>query len=166
MSTKDELLVRATDYAKQHGLLLRDELGFGVHGIVFVAKNQAETSRSAVKIHRYQEPYQRERDIYLRLRDRRITAVRECTVPGLLNFDDDLCIIEMSVVSRPYVLDFAGAYLDKRPDFSDEVMADWHSAKQEQFGGRWPEVLAVIGILETYGIFMEDVSPNNVALPD
>jgi hypothetical protein len=40
MSIKDELLVRAAEYAKHNGLLLRDELGFGVHGIVFLAKTK------------------------------------------------------------------------------------------------------------------------------
>ena len=48
-------------------------------------------------------------------------------VPRLLQFDDDLWVIEMTIVSRPFVLDFAGAYLDMPPDFSDEVMADWHA---------------------------------------
>jgi hypothetical protein len=53
MNVKDDLLVRANEYASRNRLLLRDELEFGVHGIVLLAKNQAETARSAIIIHRF-----------------------------------------------------------------------------------------------------------------
>ena len=82
----------------------------------------------------------------------------------LIEYDDRLWILEISLVSPPYVLDFAGAYLDWTPDFSEEVMADWKAEKQEQFGRRWPEVLAILAILQSYGIYMEDVSPSNICL--
>ena len=72
----------------------------------------------------------------------------------------------MTVVSRPFLLDFAGAYLDWSPDFSDEVMADWRAEKLEQFGERWPEVEAILRILQTYGIFMIDVHPGNISFGD
>ena len=85
-------------------------------------------------------------------------------MPKLLDYDDKLWIIEMSMVATPYVLDFAGAYLDWKPDFSEEVMADWRADKQEQFGKQWPQVLAILASLESYGIYMEDVSPSNISL--
>jgi hypothetical protein len=72
----------------------------------------------------------------------------------------------MTVVKRPYILDFAGAYLDKPLDFSEEVMADWHADKQEQFEKRWPEVQAILAILETHGIYMEDGNPKNITFAD
>src|SRR6266436_4248684 len=77
-----------------------------------------------------------------------------------------LWIIEMSLVSPPYVLDFAGAYLDWAPDFSEEVMADWRAEKQEQFEQHWPEVQAILAVLETYGVFMVDVNPGNISFGD
>jgi hypothetical protein len=43
-------------------------------------------------------------------------------------------------------------------------MADWRADKQEQFGKQWPEVLAILACLESYGIYMEDVSPSNISL--
>ena len=70
----------------------------------------------------------------------------------------------MTVVSRPFVLDFAGARLDQPFDFSEEVMADWQEAKQEQFEMHWSEAQAILRELETYGIFVEDVNPNNISL--
>ncbi|HYV34934.1 MAG TPA: hypothetical protein VE988_04465 [Gemmataceae bacterium] len=66
-------------------------------------------------------------------------------------------------MKRPFVLDFGGAYLDKPPDFSDEVMADWAVEKQEQFGSRWPEAHAILRHLESYGVLMVDVNPGNIA---
>jgi hypothetical protein len=141
MARKDELLRRAQQYAQRNRLGIVKELGFGVHGIVLSAENQIsiESSpfRSAVKVHEREAYYLRERDIYLRLKKLGIREICACAVPELIEYDDDLLIIEMSVVTPPYVLDFAGAYLDWKPDFSEEVMADWRADKQEQFGKRW-----------------------------
>src|SRR5437660_142832 len=100
MSFKNEMIARALQYAEQNGLVLGKELGFGVHGIVFATESQAERGSSALKLH-YQEPaYCRERDIYLRLRRHNVQAVRGCQVPQLLQFDDDLLAIDMTVVQR------------------------------------------------------------------
>lgn len=170
MSFKEELENRARQYTQQHGLLLGEQLGCGVHGIVFVTESQPENkpaaARSAIKVHQKQPPYCRERDVYLRLQQHGVIAIRGCHVPKLLRYDDDLWIIEMTVVSRPFVLDFAGAYLDEAPDFSEEVLADWIAEKQEQFGPRWPEVLAILRSLQGYGILMQDVNPGNISFGD
>jgi hypothetical protein len=72
----------------------------------------------------------------------------------------------MSVVKRPFVLDFAGAYLDAPPAFSEEIWADWESGKREQFDVRWPKVRAVLNALEALEIHLVDVSPNNIAFLD
>ncbi len=128
MGFQDELEHRARQYTQRNGLRLGQELGRGVHGIVFVTESQPENgplaARSAIKVHRREPDYQRERDVYLRLKELGLTAIRGCRVPQLLAYDDSLGLLEMTVVSRPFVLDFAGAYLDEPPDFSEEVMAD------------------------------------------
>lgn len=165
-TTREELLRRAARYAQRHGLTLGEQLGFGVHGIVLVAKNQQNPGRSAIKIHERKSPYQRERDVYLRLREHQIHEIHGCHVPQLLRFDDVLWVIEMEVVTRPFVLDFAGAYLDEPPDYPAEVLADWRAEKQEQFGDRWPEVQAVLAVLKRYGIHMVDVSPGNISFKE
>ncbi len=163
---KTELLERIQEYANRHGLVVGKQLGFGVHGIVFDAANQSKTGLSAIKAHEREADYVRERDVYLRLKENDVTEIRGCNVPRLLHSDDNAWIIEMTVVSRPFVLDFAGAYLDRPLDFSEEVMADWQDSKREQFGVHWPEAQAILRVLETYGIFMEDVHPNNIAFVD
>lgn len=166
MSFNDELVGRAQQYADQHGLLLDKQLGFGVHGIVFLAASQSEVGGVAIKVHRSEEPYCRERDTYLRLKALGVKALRGCHVPQLRQYDDQLLVIDMTVVKRPFVLDFGGAYLDHSPDFSEEVLDDWRAEKQEQFGPRWPEVQAILGLLEGYGVFMIDVNPGNISFGD
>jgi hypothetical protein len=170
MGFKDELLRRAREYAQRTGLTLGDELGCGVHGIVFVTESQAEKGpsplRSAIKVHQREPDYGRERDVYLRLKERRVTTIGGCHVPRLLRYDDELWVIVMTVVTRPFVLDFAGAFLDQAPDFSEEVLADWRAEKQEQFGPRWPEVQAILQFLEGLGVFLVDVNPGNVSFGD
>jgi hypothetical protein len=161
-----DLLCRLHEYATCVGLTLGERLGSGVQGIVFSAKSQAEEGRVAIKVHERETAYLRERDAYLRLRELGITEILGCAVPELLEYDDKLLILEMTVVSRPFVLDFGGAHLDRPVDFSEEVMAEWQAAKKEQFGARWAEVQAILRVLETYGIFVEDVNPNNISLVD
>jgi hypothetical protein len=171
MISQDELARRAREYAQRRGLLVGNQLGFGVHGRVFATECQPQTDpailQSAIKIHYRNADYRREREVYLRLRENQVTTVRGCHVPRLLNYDDDLLILEMSIVTRPFILDFAGAFLDQPVDFSDEVLAEWHAEKQEQFGTtKWREVQSILRHLESLGIFMIDVTPNNIALLD
>lgn len=163
----DELLIEnARVYARRHQLQLAERLGFGLHGIVFSAENKSNFGKSVLKIHRYDEPYLREVSIYKRLRDDGIGEIVGFYIPDLLGADDGLRIIEMSLVARPFVLDFAGAYLDKAPDFSEEIWAEWYAQKQEQFGRRWPEVETVLFALSRLGIHMVDVTPSNIAFLD
>ena len=80
--------------------------------------------------------------------------------------DDDLQMIEMTVVARPFVLDFAGAYLDVPPEFSEEAWAQWEVEKEEQFEAHWSRVKAILRALEELDIHMVDVSPSNIAFLD
>jgi hypothetical protein len=163
---RPELIQRAQTYCQRNSLTLRQRLGFGVHGIVFSAQGHAERGQSAVKAHEHEAAYRRERDVYLRLQEYEVRRIGGCAVPQLVHYDDALWVIEMTVVTRPFVLDFAGAYLDWGPEFSDEVLADWLAEKQEQFESRWPAVEAILRELEGYGVFVIDVTPNNIALAD
>ena len=167
MSLTDEMERRVREYAQRHGLSLREQLGYGMHGSVFVAESQPGTEgtalQSALKV---QQEYIRERAVYLRLQEHGVAAIRGCDVPRMLRWDDELWVIEMTLVKRPFVLDFAGAYLDHAPEFSEEVWADWRAEKQEQFGRHWPEVQAILRVLEGYGVKMLDVNPGNVAFAD
>lgn len=162
---QDFILQNALAYASQHQLELAERLGFGAHGIIFVAEDKSKSGKTAVKAHREFEPYLRERAVYERLKQAGVTELVGFNVPQFVNADDGLRVIEMSIVTRPFVLDFAGAYLDKPPDFPEEVWAEWEAGKREEFESRWPKVEEVLAALKELDIYMVDVSPSNIAFP-
>ena len=162
----DVLTQNARAFAIRHQLCLAERLGFGIHGTVFVAEGNTKPGKSAIKAHRASEPYARERDVYERLREAGVTGILGFHVPQLIRCDNALHVIEMSIVARPFVLDFAGAYLDAPPEFADEIWEEWEAEKREQFETRWPIVQSVLAALEELDIHMIDVSPSNVAFLD
>ena len=113
-----------------------------------------------------EEGYQREKEVYQRLGRFEISTILGFNVPQLIDFDDGLLTLEMTIVKRPFVLDFAGAYLDARPEFSEEIWANWEAEKREQFEERWPVVQEVIAEFERLGVYLLDVNPNNIGFLD
>jgi len=154
---------RALAYAAQHQLRLAERLGFGIHGIIHVAENKCRGGKTAVKTHREGKPYFREIAAYERLREAAVLKLIGFNVPQLIRADDELFVIEMTIVTRPFVLDFAGAYLGQPPDFPEAVWREWEVEKREQFDVHWPTVQRVLGALEELDIHMVDVSPSNIA---
>lgn len=134
---------------------------------MFFVRGEADPGGAAIKVFYHGEFFRRELLVYERLRDAGVREIRGLVVPQLIRADAELLVLEMTVVERPYLLDFAGAYLDDAaPQFDDEVWEPWEVDTREKFGERWPEVKAVLGALEDYGIHMLDVNPGNVALAD
>lgn len=155
----DDITERASLYAEPRGLRMKDRLGHGVHGTVFLSDRP-----SAVKVFKNAEGFHREHDCYLRLRRHGVLQVLGHHVPQLLDFDSALLVVEMTVVQPPYLLDFAGAYIEKSPDLPDEVIEEWYADKLEQFGAdRWQKVQLILATLKGhYGIHLIDVNRNNI----
>jgi hypothetical protein len=163
----NEIAIRnAATFAAQKQLELGERLGFGIHGIVYLAENKLDCQYSAVKAHSDYEPWLRERLVYERLHSISVRQILGFNVPQLIAVDKQLQIIQMTLVKRPFVLDFAGAYLDVFPDFSDEVWAEWEAEKHEQFGNDWPLVQQIIAAFERLDIHLIDVTPRNISLRD
>jgi hypothetical protein len=159
----DEDLIRAGKaYAARYSLRLSKRLGFGIHGIVFVARSKLRPGRSALKLHRDSIAYEQEKLVYQRLMERSLHRILGFHIPTIIRFDDELLGIEMTIVKPPFVLDFAGATLDVVPEFSEEILADWRASKEEQFGQDWPRVSLVLDELARHGIHLLDVSPSNI----
>lgn len=116
---RDEIWERANLFAAKNGRSLIGQLGYGYDGNVFATERQ-----SAIKVLRFQRHYERERDVYLRLESRSIVEVAGFSVPQLIHHDDHLWVVEMGIVSPPFVLDFAGVYLDQRPDYLQALPPD------------------------------------------
>lgn len=104
---------RALAYAKNQNVVFQQFLGGGYDVSVF-----ATDRKSAIKVLLRRELYEYERDVYLRLQQLHVVEVAGCAVPELLTFDDELWIVEMSIDSAPYVLDFAGARLNRPQVYS------------------------------------------------
>src|SRR5438874_8218450 len=152
------MLEQLDRYCFLHGIFRTTELGAGKDGTVYA------TSRgTAVKVHARIESYTRERDIYLRLRSRRFRKAWMFNVPRLKSYDDEGLVLEMSIVTPPYLLDFASAYLDKRPDFPQEIEEEWQRNIQESFGDKFPDVMAALEAMERdAGVILLDIHPHNV----
>jgi hypothetical protein len=167
MEPLDDITIKkATAYAVRYELRLGERLGFGIHGSVHVAEHKVKRAKSAIKSHRATEFYLRERAVYERLSRAGTSDILGFHVPQLIRADDELQVIEMTIVTRPFVLDFAGAYVGAPPEFSEEIWAEWEAEKREQFDARWTTVRAVMNALEDLEIYMVDVSPNNIAFLD
>jgi len=159
----ESLMPNARLYADRRQLGLEARRGSGKDGIVMVAKRKAQPAKVAIKVLRWPEAYVREKQVYERLRDAKVETVLGFNVPLLVGSDDNLRVIEMTIVEQPFVLDFAGAHLDARPDFPEEIWANWETEKREQFEARWPKVQKILDAFEELGIYLLDVSPGNIA---
>lgn len=88
-------------------------------------------------------------------------------VPQLLGSHDPLGVIEMTVVRRPWLLDFGKAALDWPPDFEPGAWETWRAEKAEVFGRFWPKVVELMGLLEArYGIYLLDANFGNIGFPE
>lgn len=154
----------AREYASRNGLTIKESLGSGIHGHVHLLQSKTMAGGSALKVYHDGEFFRRERLVYERLRNVKIRQILGFAVPQFIRTDDELMALEMTVVERPYVLDFAGAFLDDdAPWFEEEKWEAWEADKREKFADRWPEVQVVLGALEEFGIHMLDVNPGNIA---
>jgi len=156
-SLYEDAMGRAKIYSERYHLTLKDQFGGGIQGVVLFT-----TRSTAIKAHVRKEFYAREKSVYLRLRERSVTQVEGFAVPSLIAFDDDLWVIEMEVVSPPFVVDFASAYLDEQPPYDEEQWEAWREEKREQFEDRWETVESVLAVFRRYGIYLADVKPGNI----
>lgn len=158
---KNCLYQKATNYCKLHSNSVVRELGHGTQGIVYQTSN-----RTAIKVYDQEIGYKRERNVYTRLKERNIFKIKNSIIPRILNFDDFLLIIEMSIVHVPCVLDFGGAYLDNNPEHVNRDV-EWFEVKREEFGKNWEEAQEIVRELEYRAdIILGDVNIGNIKFDD
>ncbi len=80
--------------------------------------------------------------------------------------DDGLLVLEMRLVTPPFLLDFGKAHLDQCTDFPPEVMEDWEVEGRDMFGNRWDDVEQIIAELKRFGIYYYDAKPGNINFGD
>jgi hypothetical protein len=153
----------AEAYAFLRGIDLGRPLGCGLNGKVWRVTGKSNTIEWALKI-QDARGFRQEWAVYERLRDREVTEVAGFNVPQFLTADERWRAIEMSIVDRPFVLDFAQAYLDEPPDFPPEVWEERRETWMERYGEDWPAVQSALDALECMGIHYMDVHRGNIAM--
>jgi hypothetical protein len=83
-----------------------------------------------------------------------------------MGLNDSLLIVEMRLVTPPYLLDFGKAYLDSAPEYPAESMEEWEDEGAENFGARWPEVKVILWCLKQFAIYYYDAKPGNINFGD
>ncbi len=136
-------------------------LGFGNDGYVW-----RSDQNTAVKAFDRERTYQSERDSYRRLLEAGVEETCGLTVPRLLEYDDELWIVEMEVVSPPYILDFGKVWLDRKPDYPDDAVDYAEQKGLDDFGERWTDVKSILRVLVQYGIYYVDPNPGNINFGD
>jgi len=160
---EDIAVRRLATYATKRNLRLGRCLGSGVHGVVHEAESKAFPGFVAVKAHRNSAPYERERDAYQCLAHAHVREICGLSVPQFIAWNDDLLVVEMTMVQPPFILDFGGAWLDATaPEFPPEVWDDWNRKIDEEFEARANDVRRVLAVLRSYGVVMLDVHPGNI----
>ncbi len=151
---KNLLLQKAKNYCNIKGIDIIQKLGQGTQGIVYQSNRN-----TALKIYDLSSGYYRERDIYKRLRDRKIDSINEFKIPRILEWNDELLILEMSIVHVPCILDFGGAYIDKAPEHFSLRDEEWEKQKGEDFGANWEEAKIIIREIEQRAdIWLADIN--------
>ena len=146
-------------YAEQRSLAIESRLGFGQDGIVYGSSN-----KTALKCLRTGELYRREKAVYCLLQTKGVKTVRGFHVPELIDYEDTLWVIEMTIVTPPYILDFASAYLEPCMNkFSQEQLEEWREQKLDEFESNWPQVRLLMAAFEGLGVYLSDIHPRNVA---
>jgi hypothetical protein len=153
---------RARRYAEQHEITIdfSNPLGHGTDGAVW-----STSRKSAIKVFAREDCYERERNCYLRFAQHSLTEIEGCVIPSPLDYSDGLLIVEMQVVSPPYILDFGKAYLDAPPDYTDEVWADYEAQQRELWEADYPRIKSIERQLRRLGIYYLDARPGNIVLP-
>lgn len=155
-------LKRARRTAKEYigNDLILKELGWGFDGCVFPT-----SLMTAVKVFDGAKAYSNELAVYSRLLEHNVLSVLGFAVPRLLGWNDDLLVIEMTIVYPPFVVDFAHATVDEPFPFTDEALSDWWAEKAELFEDQpdhFPVATEVFYALQEYGIFYYDIAPRNI----
>ena len=149
-------------FESRYGVRLCTRLGFGRDGDVYLTDRN-----TAVKFFKLKDGFLREREVYEVLARLRIEQIAGHAVPEMLNADEAILALEMTVVQAPFLLDFVSAYpIAEAPDFSEEVWEHWQEEKCEQFEDRWPQAQYVMAEFQRLtGFVLLDVNAGNIGFP-
>lgn len=153
-----KILDRRNTYCSRHNVVIQfDEPDWGLDAYLW--RTNTET---IVKVHWYHDRFQKELATYQRLVERKIARLKGFEFPQLVDYDEELHILELSIVSPPYILDFVEVGIGKRPPNFDLDRIETQQSKQ--FGKDWPDVKRLLEALMQIGIYYDDVHNKNIRL--
>jgi hypothetical protein len=130
-------------------------------GSVWVSKRD-----SAIKAIRNRKNYSDELEAYRRLQHAAIRELCGFAIPWLIGFDDARQVIEMSIVQKPYLLDFGKVYFDgaELSVYDPADLARERAAQRKKYSAAdWSRVAMALHLLETkLGIYYVDPRPSNI----
>lgn len=147
-------------YATARGISIGDSqvLGFGQDGAVWFSSRE-----TAVKLLERDRTYFNERDAYLRLQEENIKSLGVFAVPSLVDYDDALRIVEMAIVTPPYLLDFGKVYVDRDSPYTPEQKEESLEECRELFeADDWALIEDALLDLRLLGIEYLDIKPANI----
>jgi hypothetical protein len=131
--------------------------------VLETTERYALEGQRAIKVFWRDDTFERELAAYLRLRERKVFTVKDFNVPQLIDFDEELMVIEMQIVTPPFLLDFGKAYVDFRPEYSEDALACWEEQYRELWGEeRWKIVRKLMANLTLVGIYYQEPTPRNI----
>jgi len=128
-------------------------LGWGISGFVYLSPD----TRTAVKVHRHAESFERELYVYRKLARLKINRLHGLTIPKLRDNRADVKLLCLDFVCSPYLLDFAGVGLSP-PDFTDDAMAQWMAGIDEMFGPNASIPHMVYHSLKQHSVYIHGLS--------
>jgi hypothetical protein len=121
---------------------------------------------SAIKVIRNRKNYADELESYRRLQQGGVHELCGFAVPWLIGCDDTLQVIEMSIVQKPYLLDFGKVHFDgdhRRAFDGGDLARERVVARSRYSAAEWSRVAMLLHILESkYGIYYVDPRPTNI----
>lgn len=133
-------------------------LGWGIDGVVYTTPG----AMTAIKIHKGRESYDRELAAYKRIKKADLTNFMGFQVPRLIRSDNENCVIEMSIVKAPFLLDFAGTTTFQK--FKGDVYYEWWESVREKFNEEEFSIASSVfaGLKREFGLYYWDLKPGNL----
>jgi len=132
---------RKEKFASRYRVTLLHHLGpeAGQQNAVFQSDRM-----TAVKFFDRPSRFARELEVYRILLASGTRSIAGHNVPQLILADEELLVMELSIVQRPFVLDFEGAMKPEEvPDFEPLTIEEHYERLRELFGDRWTDALHV-----------------------
>ncbi|MBL8827833.1 MAG: hypothetical protein JNM18_12720 [Planctomycetaceae bacterium] len=158
----ESLLANVKQYCQARAMAWQESsvLGWGQDGTVWQTPVP-----TAVKAFYRQSNYDVEKSCYQRLAEKGLRTLDGLYLAQLIDFDDELLVIELSIVSPPYLLDFGKAYLDCRAPYDEVQRTEYHDMIRDLFGDDYARVLRITRMLwHLCQIDYVDAKPANICL--